>query len=278
MKCPACGNKGNANDGLHFDVMGQVDGTPIRKCLNCGAGLSAGSFGKARVIPASLWAKMEAEWSQAFPEPSSGSALGGIGEPGIPDWLAATMPVEEREAQERSWRALKEIDAYRSTFPPEIEAMHRAYAASLTPQGGNGQWSEAELDALAQALCGWGYATRLWEENRFPEQAPAHIPEAATIVGQSRRAANVPDGAEVAEASASLADGMGEDPNELMAVMPGINRDMRENLCWETARSVIDAAMKRTRYLAPPSQFDFDLQTRCWRFGFFSRCCEASAD
>lgn len=158
--------------------------------------------------------------------------------------------------------------------------MHSLYTASLLPGGGSNQWSQEELHELGLALCVWGYATRLWEENRFQEVTPARVPEAATLMRQSRENPKVPLGAEIAEVSASITDGLGEDPWELLAVVPGINRTERESICFEAARSVIDAAMKATRYLTPPAQdvFDFEGQARCWRFGFFTRCCEASAD
>jgi hypothetical protein len=90
------------------------------------------------------------------------------------------------------------------------------------------------------------------------------------------RAADVPTGAEVAAASAGLADGEGEDPDELVAAIPGVNPEMRAIVSFEAVSTVLNAAMKGTRKLAPPPSFDYGRQAQCWRFGYFTRCCEAS--
>jgi hypothetical protein len=186
------------------------------------------------------------------------------------------MTADEREQQEAAWGALQEIDHYRPDVPADLAEAHRAYARMLIPDGQDGQWSQAELEQLAQGLCEWGYATRLWEESRFPEVAPARIPQVETVLGQSMRASDVPGGTEVAIASADLADGQGEDPDELVAAMPGVNPEMRAIVSFEAVSTVLNAAMKSTRKLAPPPSFDFGQQSQCWRFGYFTRCCEAS--
>lgn len=257
--------------------MGHVDGTPIRKCLSCGVGLSVGGLGRARVIPNDIWSKMQAEWNQAFPPPVSGPTIGGAEVANRPAWLEAGMTVAEREQRETAWRALHEIDHYRLEIPASLAEAHQAYVRMLIPDGQDGQWSRAELEQLARGLCEWGYATRLWEENRFPDVAPARIPQVETVVGQSMRAADVPTGAEVANASAALADGKGEDPDELVAAIPGVNSEMRASVSFEAVSTGLNAAMKGARKLAPPPSFDYDRQAQCWRFGYFTRCCEASA-
>jgi hypothetical protein len=114
------------------------------------------------------------------------------------------MTADEREQQEAAWRALQEIEHYRPEVPADLAEVHRTYARMLVPDGQGGQWSHAELEQLAQGLCEWGYATRLWEESRFPEVAPAKIPQVETVLGQSMRASDVPEGTEVASASAEL--------------------------------------------------------------------------
>jgi hypothetical protein len=186
------------------------------------------------------------------------------------------MAATDREQQETAWKALQEIDHYRPQVPANLAEAHQAYVRMLIPDGQDGQWSPAELEQLARGLCEWGYATRLWEENRFPEVVPTRIPQVETLVGQSIRAANIPAGAEVASTSASLADGEGEDPDELVAAIPGVNPEMRATVSFEAVSTLLNAAMKGTRKLAPPPSFDYDRQAQCWRFGYFTRCCEAS--
>lgn len=66
MKCPNCGAYGAASDEEVFEVRGQVEGRPVRKCRNCGEGLMIGRLGRARLIPDEIWSKMDAEWEQAF--------------------------------------------------------------------------------------------------------------------------------------------------------------------------------------------------------------------
>lgn len=66
ISCPNCGASGKVNDEGLFEVRGKVDGTPVRKCLSCGAGLLIRALGKPSVIPSGSWSKMEAEWNREF--------------------------------------------------------------------------------------------------------------------------------------------------------------------------------------------------------------------
>jgi hypothetical protein len=187
------------------------------------------------------------------------------------------MTAGEWEQQETAWRALQEIDHYRPEVPADLAEAHRAYVRMVIPEGQDGEWTHAELEQLARGLCEWGYATRVWEENRFPDIVPARIPEVETVAGQSMRAAVVLAGAEVAAASADLADGKGENPDDLVAAIPGVNPEMRAIVSFEAVSTALNAAMKGTRKLAPPPSFDYGRQSQCWRFGYLTRCCEASA-
>jgi len=72
-RCPACGNVGEDSvvDGGAFEVRGQFQGKAIRKCRNCGVGLSIGPFsggflGKPKVIPKDQWRRMEEVWRREF--------------------------------------------------------------------------------------------------------------------------------------------------------------------------------------------------------------------
>ena len=66
--CPACRNRGQASiDGSSgFEVRGQHSGKPVRKCLNCGAGLYLRMLGAPRLIEPDTWRRMEAVWEREF--------------------------------------------------------------------------------------------------------------------------------------------------------------------------------------------------------------------
>ena len=72
MKCPKCGNSGeaDADPAVAFEVRGQFEGSPVRKCVRCGAGIVVGrgflGGPKPRLIPAEIWKRMEDMWEQEF--------------------------------------------------------------------------------------------------------------------------------------------------------------------------------------------------------------------
>ncbi len=65
-KCPVCDNKGDMSDENLFEVRGQLEGWPVRKCLKCGSGLVIRIVRKPRVIDPDFWKKMEALWNKSF--------------------------------------------------------------------------------------------------------------------------------------------------------------------------------------------------------------------
>ena len=70
ITCPKCGNYGEArvdNKGA-FEVRGQYEGKPVRKCSKCGSGIYLGMLGKAKLIPTELWKRMEELWNKEFKE------------------------------------------------------------------------------------------------------------------------------------------------------------------------------------------------------------------
>jgi hypothetical protein len=70
IKCPTCGRKGGTEVGSHtFEVRGQLQGKPVRRCRNCGAGMTVGlglTGAKAQPIDPDLWRTMEASWAHEF--------------------------------------------------------------------------------------------------------------------------------------------------------------------------------------------------------------------
>lgn len=73
--CPKCGNQGKADidDKSAFEVRGQFQGKPVRKCKKCGTGIFLGAFsgvffGKPKIIPPDTWEKMEETWKREFGE------------------------------------------------------------------------------------------------------------------------------------------------------------------------------------------------------------------
>lgn len=52
-------------------MRGRHNGTPVRKCLDCGTGLYVRPFGAAECIAPSVWRGMERVWAEEFPEDES---------------------------------------------------------------------------------------------------------------------------------------------------------------------------------------------------------------
>ena len=48
-----------------FEIRGQWQGKPVRKCNACGSGLTVGVFGAKR-IDDGLWARMQDSWNRNF--------------------------------------------------------------------------------------------------------------------------------------------------------------------------------------------------------------------
>lgn len=83
ITCPACGNRGDASDDVHFEVRGQFQGRPVRKCLRCGLGLYVRAFGRPDVIPDSLWRQMEDMWESEFGSADDGDESGSDGDDAV---------------------------------------------------------------------------------------------------------------------------------------------------------------------------------------------------
>ena len=68
IRCPSCGNEGEAtiDESGAFEVRGQFEGRPIRKCRKCGVGLVFGIFGSPKLIPVKVWNKLEKMWEEEF--------------------------------------------------------------------------------------------------------------------------------------------------------------------------------------------------------------------
>lgn len=70
IKCPNCGSRGGTEvDSDAFDVRGQLQGKPVRKCRTCGEGVTVGvglTGAKAKLIDTDLWGEMEASWAREF--------------------------------------------------------------------------------------------------------------------------------------------------------------------------------------------------------------------
>lgn len=68
ISCP-CGNRGRVGDEVAFAIRGQLQGTPVQKCLRCGRGLFLlRPKGRVKTVPADQWAEMERVWVANFPE------------------------------------------------------------------------------------------------------------------------------------------------------------------------------------------------------------------
>lgn len=68
ITCPSCGNVGPTEYGSDdFETRGQWQRKPVRKCLQCGAGMTVhfrlGGM-KAKLIDAPTWQRMETAWDQ----------------------------------------------------------------------------------------------------------------------------------------------------------------------------------------------------------------------
>lgn len=70
ISCPACGNRGDCSDDIHFEVRGKHNGMMVRKCMRCDQGLYIKAFGKPRVIQPAVWARMQEIWDAEFGEAS----------------------------------------------------------------------------------------------------------------------------------------------------------------------------------------------------------------
>lgn len=71
VTCPSCGQRGETNlDSAEFEARGQWKGKPVRRCRNCGAGMTIHPSvllrPKAKLIDAGVWQKMEASWGREF--------------------------------------------------------------------------------------------------------------------------------------------------------------------------------------------------------------------
>jgi hypothetical protein len=75
ITCPSCGNRGGTEIGSSaFETRGQWEGKPVRKCLECGAGMTVGlglRGTKAKLIDSSTWGHMEQVWGTEFGSESS---------------------------------------------------------------------------------------------------------------------------------------------------------------------------------------------------------------
>ena len=82
MKCPRCGVPGPKWEDEQFEIRGQVEGAPIRKCCPPSAepGLRLASSVGTKEIPGAMWAKMDAAWARTFPPSDAEDGL----EPGVP--------------------------------------------------------------------------------------------------------------------------------------------------------------------------------------------------
>src|SRR4051794_30337641 len=69
ISCPNCGSKGDSADETMFETRGIWQGSPVRKCLSCGAGMTVkpGIRGvKARIVDPALWVRMETSFEREF--------------------------------------------------------------------------------------------------------------------------------------------------------------------------------------------------------------------
>jgi hypothetical protein len=69
--CPACGSIGYPSDDELFEIRGQLEGKPVRRCVRCGTGLFIRPLRKPRVIPHNLWVRMQESWQAEFNAPVS---------------------------------------------------------------------------------------------------------------------------------------------------------------------------------------------------------------
>ena len=68
ITCPHCGTRGDTGIGsAEFEVRGQLQGTPVRKCLKCGVGMTVVPSlrgAKAKLIEPELWYRMKQSWAR----------------------------------------------------------------------------------------------------------------------------------------------------------------------------------------------------------------------
>lgn len=65
MKCPFCGASGSKWEEDQFEIRGQIEGRPVRRCKACGTGfVFTRLLGRTRQIPDPIWEKMLAEWDR----------------------------------------------------------------------------------------------------------------------------------------------------------------------------------------------------------------------
>jgi hypothetical protein len=69
MTCPSCGAAGDSENETLFEVRGQVQGQPVRRCVTCDSGLvlKRKLMGGLRVgrIPAETWLRMKGTWDNS---------------------------------------------------------------------------------------------------------------------------------------------------------------------------------------------------------------------
>jgi CheY-like chemotaxis protein len=72
ITCPNCGQRGRTEAwSEEFELRGQWQGKPVRKCHNCGAGMTVVpslTGAKAKLIDEALWDEMEKSWERPFPD------------------------------------------------------------------------------------------------------------------------------------------------------------------------------------------------------------------
>jgi hypothetical protein len=73
--CPACGSMGYPSDEELFEIRGQREGKPVRKCTRCGTGLFIRPLRKPQVIPHNLWVRMQELWQVEFDPPTTTSVV-----------------------------------------------------------------------------------------------------------------------------------------------------------------------------------------------------------
>lgn len=114
--CPACGNRGDSSDDIHFEVRGQHHGRPVRKCLRCGTGLYVKMLGRPQAIPHDTWVRMREIWQAEFgpDDNQTGAPLVGLDE--AADAVIESVPDDAPLAVGLVFIA--SVVAMRSAFPP----------------------------------------------------------------------------------------------------------------------------------------------------------------
>lgn len=73
--CPACGSIGYPSDEELFEIRGQLEGKPVRRCTRCGTGLFIRPLRKPQVIPHNLWVRMQEVWQAESDSPTTTSVV-----------------------------------------------------------------------------------------------------------------------------------------------------------------------------------------------------------